>query len=283
MLDKNDHFDLNKSLSFFRFFIINLSICEPKLAINPIGEVIMESSIIYILCIGISAFLIGFSKSSVGGLVIVVVPLVAIAVPGPESTGLILPMMVAADFFAAVSYFRACQWSVFFRIFPVTAIGVVIGYLIMGQIPRDVFGSILGGIILLMLIVGWIVEKKPIAPLGNKMLTWVVGICAGISTMIANAAGPLMGIYLLQQRMPKDNFVGTRSVFFLLLNLFKLPFSSSLGLVTLSSLEVNLYALPLIIIGAVIGIFVLKHINITLFKTIVRLAATISACRLIFA
>jgi uncharacterized protein len=234
-----------------------------------------------ILYISISAFLVGFSKTSVGGLGIVVVPLIALAVPGPESTGLLLPMLVMADVLAVIAYHRSCEWTVFKRIFPITAVGVIIGYLVMDRLPHDIFGSILGTLILFMLAVGWILEKRPVSPTGNRIITWVVGICAGISTMVANAAGPLMGIYLLQQGLPKKNFVGTRSWYFLMLNLFKLPFSTRLGFVTLSSLKINLYALPLIVIGALIGVAVLKFINVTLFKWIVRTAATVSAIKLL--
>ena len=47
---------------------------------------------------------------------------------------------------------------------------------------------------------------------------------AGFITLIANAAGPLMAIYLVAMRLPKMEYVGTAAVFFMLLNLFKVPF-----------------------------------------------------------
>ncbi len=240
-----------------------------------------ELSILSLGIIGFCAFLIGFSKTSVGGLGIVVVPLIAIAVPGPESTGLLLPILVVADFAAVLFYHRACDWSVIFRIFPTTAIGVVAGYLVMDILPRQIFGQVLGGIIIVMLLIGWIIEKKPISPFGNRFFTWFVGICAGISTMVANAAGPLLGIYLLQQGLPKHNFVGTRSVFFLMLNVFKMPFSANLGLITFTSLKLNIATIPLILIGAIVGTKLLKIINIHVFKWIIRGAATISAIKLL--
>jgi uncharacterized membrane protein YfcA len=241
----------------------------------------MGLSLASISCIAISALLVGFSKTSVGGLGILVVPLVAFAIPGPESTGLLLPMLVMADVMAVTAYHRTCEWSILIRIFPITALGVATGYLIMDLLPRDIFSQILGAIILIMLTAGYLIEKHPISPAGNRIITSVVGICAGISTMVANAAGPLMGIYLLQQGLSKNNFVGTRSWYFLVLNLFKLPFSTHLGLITFSSLKMNLYALPLIVFGALVGMVVLKFINIKLFKWIVRVAATGAAVKLL--
>jgi uncharacterized protein len=41
-----------------------------------------------------------------------------------------------------------------------------------------------------------------------------------------------MVIYLLAMRLPKMEYMGTGAVFFLLLNLFKLPFMIGLGLIT---------------------------------------------------
>jgi uncharacterized protein len=66
----------------------------------------MSVTLVSMLYIAISAFLVGFSKTSVGGLGILVVPLIAIAVPGPESTGLLLPMLVMADIIAVIAYHR---------------------------------------------------------------------------------------------------------------------------------------------------------------------------------
>lgn len=240
-----------------------------------------DLSILSMTLIGICAFLIGFTKTSVGGLGIIVVPLIAIAIPGPESTGFILPMLVVADVIAGSTYYRDCEWRIILKIFPITALGVIAGFFVMDWMPREVFNPVLGFIILFMMVVGLIVEKRPFSATGNSLLTWFVGCCAGISTMVANAAGPLMGIYLLQQGLSKTNFVGTRSIFFLLLNVYKLPFSSNLGFVNGVSLKLNLIYLPLILIGALVGAKVLKYINVSLFKFIVRAAACIASIKLI--
>lgn len=85
---------------------------------------------------------------------ILVVKLMALAIPGPESTGFALPMMVMAGLIAVFFYRYSCEWAIIFRIFPVTAIGVGLGYLVMDSLPKQVFNPVLGGIILGMLIVG---------------------------------------------------------------------------------------------------------------------------------
>jgi uncharacterized membrane protein YfcA len=71
--------------------------------------------------------------------------------------------------------------------------------------------------------------------------------------MVANAAGPLMTIYLLAMRLPTITFVGTAAWFFFAINLFKLPFSYSLGLITPASALLSLRLAPVAVAGALSG------------------------------
>src|SRR5580698_7747579 len=74
---------------------------------------------------------------------------------------------------------------------------------------------------------------------GARHRSWIfaasVGIVAWFVTLIDNAAGPLMAIYLVSMRLPKLEYIGTAAVFFMCLNLFKVPFMVSLGLITVQS------------------------------------------------
>jgi uncharacterized membrane protein YfcA len=93
-----------------------------------------------------------------------------------------------------------------------------------------------------------------------------VGILAGFTTLVANAAGPLMAIYLLAMRLPKMEFVGTGAVFFMLLNWFKVPFMVNLGLITTESLMFNLLLAPAVFLGTWFGRWVLVRIDQKLFE-----------------
>jgi uncharacterized protein len=81
-------------------------------------------------------------------------------------------------------------------------------------------------------------------------LTGSLGVLAGVATMLAKAAGPIMTIYLLAARLAKYEFMGTNAYLFLTINLSKLPFSYSLGLITLRTLGFNLILLPAVTLGA---------------------------------
>ena len=141
----------------------------------------------------------------------------------------------------------------------------------------------IGWVILSMLALDIIVTDGLRQLVRGRVLTSIIGAMAGAASMIANAAGPIFGIYLLQMDLKKSEFIGTRSWFFLLVNLAKLPFAIVLGITTTQSLTLNLYYLPIILIGAYLGKQVVEYINLKLFKFLIRAAVLAAAARLILA
>lgn len=229
----------------------------------------------------LAALLVGFSKTSVGGVGILAVLLMALAIPGKGSPGVLLPMLIVADIFAVIYYRRDCQWSILVKILPMTAVGIFVGYLVVDIIPHEVFEKVIGVIILAMLGMGLVFERYKKGFATSGLWTYLVGVIAGIVTMIANAAGPVFGVFLLQMGLTKAGFVGTRSWYFLLLNIFKVPFSANLGLISAESLKLNLLFVPVIFLGALLGFKFLKMINLEAFKWLIRVTALIAAFRLI--
>jgi uncharacterized membrane protein YfcA len=109
-----------------------------------------------------------------------------------------------------------------------------------------------------------------------------LGFMAGVTTMMANAAGPIMIIYLLAMKLPKIEFVGTGAWFFFVVNWLKVPFSTKLDLMTAASVKLDLMMLPFIAIGAVMGIFFLKRIPQKAFTAVVQILAVAAAIKLLF-
>jgi uncharacterized membrane protein YfcA len=171
------------------------------------------------------------------------------------------------------SYRRHVQWRFLWRLFPWTALGVVCGYLALGHLSDGQARHLIGGIILVLAAMSYWQRFRAGPPtVDAAVLSWavaaIVGIIAGFTTLVANAAGPLMSIYLLAMRLPKMEFVGTAAVFFMLLNLFKVPFMVELGLITPSSAGFNLLLAPAVIAGTVAGRLLIKRIDQRLFEEI---------------
>ena len=100
--------------------------------------------------------------------------------------------------------------------------------------------------------------------------------------MIGNAAGPVMAIYLLSMKLPKYSFIGTGAWFFMIINLVKLPLQYFVWKgITLHTLTLNAMMIPVIILGTVIGIVVVKKIPELPFKIAIILLAAVSAVKLL--
>jgi uncharacterized membrane protein YfcA len=109
-----------------------------------------------------------------------------------------------------------------------------------------------------------------------------MGLLAGAITMMANAAGPVMVLYLLSMHFPKQKFIGTAAWFFFIVNWIKVPLMSNLNMITATSLKIDLMVFPAVVLGAVAGIWLLKRIPQRLFNIIALLLATAAAIKLLF-
>ena len=102
----------------------------------------------------------------------------------------------------------------------------------------------------------------------HRVFTWSMGFLAGVVTMLANAAGPVMTVYLLAQHLEKKEYLGVFSRFFLFINLFKVPFSTDLGIINGRSLMTNLTLMPCVVVGVVIGWWILKRLPQKVFENV---------------
>jgi hypothetical protein len=238
---------------------------------------------IWIIAI-IAALCIGLSKAGFGGFGIIAVLLMAGIMPARESTGAVLPMLIAADLMAVGSFHRHVAWKDFWKLLPTTFLGLLAGWFLMGHIPAAIFGHVLGWMVLaMMVLVLWQrFDRRVLASITHHpLLATGSGFLAGISTMLANAGGPAMTFYLLARGLDKMAFVGTCAWFFFVTNLVKLPMSWSLGLITSKSLLLNLFLLPAIAAGMLLGKYFLGKVPQAPFEWLLIVMATASALRLI--
>lgn len=237
------------------------------------------------ILIATGACTIGLAKSGIPGLGILAIPLFASVVPAKESTGLILPMLIMGDLIGVGFFRQHAQWKFLWKLAPWTMLGVLAGWQALGWLDNARIRPLIGGIVLVMLALNLWRQRHPdlkdIIPTGMWFAA-AIGLAAGFTTMVANAAGPIMVIYLLAMRLPPAAFIGTSAWFFLLVNVFKVPFSAQLGLITLSSLKFNLILLPGIALGAYLGFRFAKSVPKHLFDRIVLILATIGALKLFF-
>jgi uncharacterized protein len=238
------------------------------------------------LIVGLAALLIGVSKTGIPGIGILAVLLMAMVIPARLSVGIILPMLIVGDVFAVSYYRRHAVWPHLVRIIPWAAAGIIIGWKAMNKVNDRQLGFLIGLIVLGMLVLNHWRNYRTKDELSIPTQWWfaaIIGLLAGITTMMANAAGPIMIIYLMAMRLPKNEFLGTGAWYFLLLNCFKVPFNTDLGLINGRSLVLNLVSLPMIVLGAVSGVPLARVIPEKMFGVLVQLLALAAALKLLIA
>ena len=100
--------------------------------------------------------------------------------------------------------------------------------------------------------------------------------------MIGNAAGPIMTLYFIAMGFKKNKFIGTAAWFFLSVNLFKVPFHIIYwNTVNIEVLYLGLIMLPLTMVGAFLGYFIVKFIPERPYKIILILSIVLSVFKLL--
>lgn len=235
----------------------------------------------------LAAILIGISKTGISGLGVLSVVLLASVFPVRDSVGIVLPVLIVGDIVAVALYRREASWPHLWRIFPWAAIGVVIGALALGKLDNLLMQRLMGILVVVLVIMQFFRMRKaqgnPNAePDLSHTLGVGAGLLAGFTTMIANAAGPIMAIYLLAMRLPKMIYMGTSAWYFLVLNVFKVPFSVGLGVINMSTIMVSLALAPFAIMGAFIGSKLLVRIDQRLFENLAIGLSFVAGIRLLF-
>ncbi len=212
------------------------------------------------------------------------VVLLALTFPAEESTGLMLLMLAFADLFAVAYYRRHAKWSYIFKLMPWALLGIATGSVAIRILSDVHLGPIIGVIILVLLALNlWWKHKNSGNPGLPKhwIFAGVMGFLAGLTTQLANAAGPIIIIYLLAVGLSKYEFIGTRAWYSLILNWLKIPIFISEGRITFDTLKADAVAVPLVALGAIVGIIIIKHIPQKSFEIVIQILAALAGLKLV--
>ncbi len=233
----------------------------------------------------LGALLIGMAKAGLNGCGLVAVVLFIKAFGAKESTGIVLPLLIAADLMAYMLLRGGGSWRQVWKLAVPAMIGVAAGAWLLDKLDYHIAGKVIGWIIIGLLAMKlaldrWHEELKAFHR--HHSFTWGMGFLAGAVTMLANAAGPVMTVYLLAQKSEKKEFLGIFARYFLFMNLFKLPFSASIGLITTVSLWTNLLLVPVVALGVWSGWAIIKRMPQKVFEWVMFALALVAAVRLVW-
>lgn len=231
-----------------------------------------------------AAVILGISKSGIKGIAIIIVTLMALAFGAKESTGLIVPLLIAGDIFAVIYYHRHAQWSYIKRFLPWMLFGVLLGVLMGKDLNEETFKFGMSFIILgsVLMMYWWDKRKSKHVPT-HWAFAGSMGILAGITTMIGNLAGAFSNIFFLAMRLPKNEFIGTAAWLFFIVNVFKLPFHIFVWhTITAETLRINLMLVPGILIGLFLGVRLVRLIKDDFYRKMILVLTAIGALLIVF-
>lgn len=246
---------------------------------------ISELSLASWLLVGLGALFIGLNKTGLQGLALVAIPIYAAVFGGRASAGVVLPLLIVGDVFGVIYYHRDARLGYVGRLLPSTLVGILAGLLIGGAISDELFRVLIGALVMLGVVFIALREYTSLRleiP-ENRLVAVLLGLVGGFATMVGNAAGPLLSLYLLSMGLPKNRFIGTAAWFFFIVNLIKVPLHVVFwGTITGESLLLNAALAVPVIIGALAGVRVVRRIPEAAYRVFLVLVTGMAAVRLFF-
>jgi uncharacterized protein len=226
-----------------------------------------------------SAFMIGVAKTGAPGVGTMIAPLMVLTVGDARlAAAWTLPVLSTADVIAVLYWRRHAEARQLFSLIPWVLVGIAGGALAL-SLDEHVIRRIVGGIIVAMVVIYLWRRFRPGRQVAGNPAFY--GICTGFATTVANAAAPVMNLYLLSKKLPKETFVATGAWFFFAVNLLKSPVYAWYHLYSRVSLMFDLLMVPAVLAGALAGQWLIRHVEQSVFEVLV-IALTAVSCLFLF-
>lgn len=231
---------------------------------DPVWQIVIAAA---------AALFIGVAKAGFGGgLGILVTPLAALVYPSHEAIGIVLPLLIVADIFSLYFYWRKWDARNVRWLVPGALVGIFVGILLIDGLDDHRLGQVIGGIAVTFIGIQLLLRLLGVRLEAYRPQQWqgtLFGLVAGVTTTIAHAAGPVVALFMIPQRLPKERFVGTSVLLFALINWIKLPFFLWQGLCTASTFRESLALMPLVPLGVWLGVWCNRRLSQTWFIRII--------------
>lgn len=213
----------------------------------------------------------GLAKGTFGlGMPLLALPVLVLVLPYQVAVALFLIPNFTANFHLAV---RKGLWRQNFKRFQWLIIPMLCVIPFMAQVLIRIeqeTGLLILGVISLLFVATQVMPYQPtINPSGQKFLNPLVGVSAGILCGVSGLYGPVLIVYLLALRLPKDEFVSALALMYFL---GSIPLYGSLAFSDILTSDVALISgIGACIIGLMIlmGQKIRDHLNEKCYRSLV--------------
>lgn len=283
---------------------------------NRHGE--LPSAIPYPVFLGFLSLLMGLGKGGIPGMSTSSVALNSLYAPDgclDLATALQVPVCFCADVTVAYSYIEHARWPTIMRLLPFIGVGIAIGTQLMGRLSAPQSKLLVGSILLSILLLNLAQEmsghlsklmsklwpsqkgkdeagKRADADAGKDEVpsyansfgfVCLVGVVGGFATILTNAMGPMLNIFLLTLKLEPTVFVGTRGTLFTVVNALKLAQRLQGGTLSADMVILGLKQGIISVIGVLIAKLIVKRMSKSLFMKLEYTLMTYASLKLLHA
>ncbi len=209
---------------------------------------------------------LGLSKGGFGAIGILVVPLLALVISPVQAAAIVLPILVLSDLVAVYFYWGIYDAKTLKIMLPGAMIGVGIGWWTAAWVTEHEIRLIVGAISVLFAVNYWLRQRLSQRPRGHNIATggfW--GIVTGFTSFVSHAGGPPFQMYVVPLRLDPRLFAGTSVILFAIVNAVKTVPYFLLGQFDAANLETSAILLPVSIPATILGVWLVKVMDATVF------------------
>jgi uncharacterized membrane protein YfcA len=244
----------------------------------------LPTDILFYCVAGAAVILVGLAKGGFAGLGAAAIPLLALVMDPVAAAGMLLPILMVQDIVSAWAFRRSYDARTLLLTLPGAVVGIFLAWYLASVIPADAVRGFVGVIALafgtyrLLPLLGRPVKLSGPAP---EWIGTIMGGIAGFTSQIAHAGGPPFQIWALSRNFPHLVFIGTSSIFFAIINWFKVPAYAALGQFNVQNMTLTAIFLPLAILSTLAGVRLVKRVSPARFNGIINLLMVIIGAELI--
>lgn len=229
-----------------------------------------QNTVYVAIVIAILGFMIGLAKGGLGGLGVLLTPLLALVLPVAFAVGVLLPMLMVGDALALYMYWNQWDLNLVKAMLPAGILGAVAGTFLLSWLSPNSLRITLGIFVLLVVIYKFASDQ--VQKIRYESRPWhapLAGLLAGIASGMFNSGGPPFNSYLLLNKVKARPFIGTSAIYFAILNLVKVPGFLYTGVLNLHLLFSLWWVFPFIPIGIWVARAMLTRISPMAFEWII--------------
>lgn len=230
-----------------------------------------------------AVLLYGIAKGGFGGgVAVLAVPLMALAMPPIQAAAILLPILVVMDILVVNTYWGTYDRRALQLLLPGALLGIAIGY-ITAEAMNEHYMRVLIGVLALVFGAQNLVGLQSRASREhNTVVGGTFGAMAGFTSFSIHAGGPLFTVYMLPKQLSPLLFAGTAGIFFAVVNGVKLVPYYSMGLFTGDNLLYSLVLVPLAPLGVKIGHFLVRRSGSGFYYKVISVFLLVVGAKLLY-